>query len=40
LAEDVGRELDLVLDTILRALGRRGGSSPLRFLSGEPNARE
>ena len=29
LAEDVGKELDLVLDTILRALSHRGSAFPV-----------
>lgn len=35
LAEDIGKELDLVLDAILRALTRRTSeviTSPLRFV--------
>ena len=33
LAEDVGKELDLVLDTILRTLSRRGPSTSARLVS-------
>jgi superfamily II DNA or RNA helicase/very-short-patch-repair endonuclease len=33
LAEDVGKELDLVLDTILRTLSRRGPSASARLVS-------
>jgi hypothetical protein len=36
LAEDIGKELDAVLDTILRALSQRASATaPLRFIRGE-----